>query len=103
MELADCRNGAALAHFDRCSNRAFPGRSKKFTYIRLNISTPCPPRSAVPVNAQDLDPGLMLHGWPRNNEDFLYNGRLPWWHGDYKDVAYIYVQELYKKWVELTK
>ncbi|QBG48704.1 hypothetical protein EGM51_15315 [Verrucomicrobia bacterium S94] len=44
------------------------------------------------------DNGLMLHGWPRDTE---YNGLLEWFHGDYKDVAYPYVQELYKKWVQI--
>lgn len=47
--------------------------------------------------------GLRLHGWPRSDPDTYYNGIPGWWHGDYKDVAYVYVQELYKIWVELTK
>jgi len=71
-------------------------------------STPTKPVARFTKNfdmaADDPDKGgLMLHGWPRTKWDDRYNGKPPWWHGDYKDVAYIYVQELYKKWVELSK
>lgn len=50
------------------------------------------------ASASAAENGLMLHDWPRDTD---YNGLLEWFHGDYKDVAYPYVQELYKKWVEL--
>lgn len=49
------------------------------------------------------DLGLRLHGWPRNDPSTYYDGLPEWRHGDYKDVAYQYVQELYKTWVDLTK
>ena len=52
------------------------------------------------MTLNDPDEGLMLHGWPR---DTYYNNILEWRHGDFKDVAYVYVQELYKKWVELSE
>ena len=46
----------------------------------------------------DMSTILKTHGWPRATK---YLDDPEWRHGDFKDVAYPYVQDLYKKWVEL--
>lgn len=82
--------------------KGFPARSRPMGLTR--ISAPGWVNfNMASDDAQATDVGLRLHGWPRNNPSTYYNGVPEWRHNDFKDVAYTYVQELYKTWVELTK
>jgi hypothetical protein len=80
--------------------KAFPARTRPMGSTAIDLGAGWIKNYNMASDSASYENGLMLHGWPRTEE---YRGALQWWHGDYKDVAYIYVQELYKKWVELSQ
>jgi hypothetical protein len=81
--------------------KGFPARTRP---MGSSFISPASGWISVNMASDDSDDnGLMLHEWPRSNRyiDITGTERLEWRHGDFKDVAYPYVQELYKAWVDL--
>jgi hypothetical protein len=81
--------------------KGFPARTRP---MGSSFISPASGWISVNMASDDSDDyGLMLHEWPRSNRyiDITGTERLEWRHGDFKDVAYPYVQELYKAWADL--
>ncbi len=78
-------------------SKAFSARSRPLGSSPMSFGSGWANYNMASDNSS-VNNGLMLHGWPRTTH---YNGGLEWRHGDFKDVAYPYVQELYKNWVNI--
>lgn len=75
--------------------KAFPSRTRPMG------STPINPAAGW-ADSYNMSTDYRSHGWPRT-DIYVQENATEWRHGDFKDVAYVYVQELYKKWVDLCK
>lgn len=78
--------------------KAFPARTRPMGSAPIAPGLRWTDNYDMASSDQVNENGLMLHGWPRTTK---YNDLPEWRHSDFKDVAYIYVQELYKTWVQI--